>query len=95
MKRVLVMVIVFLALGASAEVSKGAKVKVNGMVCSFCTTSIEKKFREKSEVSDVKVDLDKKLVTVSFASGEELADEQIKEIITKSGYTVVGIEKEK
>ncbi len=71
----------------------GARVKVNGMVCSFCSTSIEKKFKEKSEVSAVKVDLDNKLVAVDYHPGKELSDEQIKDIITKSGYTVASIEK--
>lgn len=78
----------------AAEAAKGAKIKVNGMVCSFCSTSIEKKFRENSEVSNVQVDLDKKIVSVQFVENKQLSDDKIKEIITKSGYNVVSIEKE-
>ncbi|MCC6138704.1 MAG: heavy-metal-associated domain-containing protein [Bdellovibrionaceae bacterium] len=70
----------------------GAKVKVNGMVCSFCTSSIEKKFKENKEVAEVSVDLDTKTVFLKYVQDKELKEEQIKDIITKSGYTVVSIE---
>lgn len=81
-------VLMFTSFGAFA---KGATVKVNGMVCSFCSTSIEKKFQEKSEVGDVKVDLDTKIVTLKFKDEKALTDEQITDVIKKSGYTVVSI----
>lgn len=84
----LVAVLMFTSLGVFA---KGATVKVNGMVCSFCSTSIEKKFKEKSEVGDVKVDLDTKIVTLKFKDDKALTDEQITDVIKKSGYTVVSI----
>lgn len=70
----------------------GAVVKVNGMVCSFCSTSIEKKFKEHAEVSEVTVDLENKKVVLVYAPSKTLKDEQIKDIITKAGYTVVSID---
>lgn len=76
---------------SASAFAKGATVKVNGMVCSFCSTSIEKKFKEKSEVGEVKVDLETKMVTLKFASDKSLTDEQITEVIKKSGYAVVSI----
>lgn len=92
---VLIMMMSWSIVAYSADTAKGAKIKVNGMVCSFCSTSIEKKFRENKEITTVNVDLDKKIVSVTFAPGKELGDEKMNEIITKSGYTVVSIEKEK
>ncbi len=85
---ILITVMMFSSLHAFA---KGATVKVNGMVCSFCSTSIENKFKEKSEVGDVKVDLDTKIVSLKFKDEKALTDEQITEVIKKSGYTVVSI----
>ncbi len=69
----------------------GATIKVNGMVCSFCSTSIEKKFKEFSEIAEVTVDLETKNVILKYAPNKELTEAQIKETITKSGYTVVSI----
>lgn len=89
MKTLLFSAVIFLAQLAFAGTT--STVKVNGMVCSFCANSIEKKFKEKPEVSTVKVDLDSKIVTINYAPEKTLSDEQIKEIITKSGYTVVSI----
>jgi copper chaperone CopZ len=66
-------------------------VKVNGMVCAFCSNSIEKKFKEMSEVKEVKVDLDTKLVTIRYNEGKSLSEKAINDLITKSGYTVVSV----
>lgn len=92
----LLIVTIVLALGQFAFAGTiGSTVKVNGMVCSFCVNSIEKKFKEKSEVSEVKVDLDTKTVAIKYATDKQLTDEQIKDVIVKSGYTVVSIEHQK
>jgi copper chaperone CopZ len=90
--KVLITVLIALFVSASAF-AKGATVKVNGMVCSFCSTSIEKKFKEKSEVGEVKVDLETKKVTLMFAADKSLTDDQIKDVIKKSGYAVESIER--
>lgn len=69
----------------------GATIKVNGMVCAFCSSSIEKKFKEKSEVKAIDVNLDTKLVTIEYHPGKSLPEKEIKDIVTKSGYTVVSV----
>ena len=61
---------------------------VNGMVCAFCATGIEKTFRKQPEVATVKVDLHKKLVTIRTKPGKTLSDAKIKEVVTYSGYTM-------
>ena len=71
------------------------KASVNGLVCSFCATGIEKTFRKQPAVADVKVDLDQKLVTVNTKSGQNLDDATITTLLTDSGYSVTHIEREK
>jgi len=77
---------------ASAET---IKTTVNGMVCAFCATGIEKTFRKQPEVASVKVDLAKKLVTIKTKPGKTLSDAKVKEVVTYSGYTMGKIVREK
>jgi copper chaperone CopZ len=68
---------------------------VNGMVCAFCATGIEKTFRKQPEVRSVKVSLTDKSVTIQTKPGKTLSDAKIKEIVTYSGYTMGKIVREK
>ena len=68
---------------------------VNGMVCAFCATGIEKTFRKQPEVATVHVDLPKKTVTITTKSGRTLTDAKVKEIVTYSGYSMGKIIREK
>ncbi len=67
-------------------------VKVNGMVCAFCSNSIEKKLKNQETVQSVGVDLKSKIVTIVLTPGGELPDNKIKKLITASGFHVVSIE---
>jgi len=71
--------------------SKGVDVKVKGMVCSFCSTGVEKTFNAQKEVKKVHVDMDKKLVTIDFKDGNELSNEKITKLIEDSGFNVAEI----
>jgi copper chaperone CopZ len=68
---------------------------VNGMVCAFCATGIEKTFRKQPEVATVTVDLPKKQVTIKTKPGKTLSDAKIKEVVTYSGYTMGKIVRKK
>jgi mercuric ion binding protein len=68
---------------------------VNGMVCAFCATGIEKTFRKQPEVETVKVDLPSKQVTIKTKAGKTLTDAKIKEVVSYSGYTMGKIVREK
>ena len=68
---------------------------VNGMVCAFCATGIEKTFRKQPEVDTVKVDLANKLVTIKTKPGKTLSDARVKEVVAYSGYTMEKIVREK
>ncbi len=73
--------------------AKEITVKVNGMVCSMCAQGIQKKFSKISEVKDIKVDLDTKVVSIVTKDDKDLQDSKIKEIITEAGYNVATIER--
>jgi cation transport ATPase len=71
------------------------KASVNGMVCAFCATGIEKTFKAQSEVDKVDVDLQHKLVTIHTKEGRTLDDGKLKKLFANSGYSVVAIAREK
>jgi len=94
MKHIALTFVIIVGLGSSAF-AETIKTTVNGMVCAFCATGIEKTFRKQPEVESVHVDLPKKLVTVKTKQGKTLPDAKIKEIVTYSGYTMGKIVREK
>jgi copper chaperone CopZ len=71
------------------------KAKVNGMVCGFCATGIEKTFKAQPEVETVNVDLQSKLVTVATKEGKTLDDAKLKKLLTNAGYSVVSVDRSK
>lgn len=75
--------------------AKPISVQVKGMVCGFCAQGIEKKFKALPEVEKVHVSLETKLVAVDTKEGKDVTDDQIKKIVTDSGYEVVKIERAK
>jgi len=68
---------------------------VNGMVCGFCATGIEKTFRAQPEVKTVDVDLENKAVTIHTREGQTIDDSKIKKLLTGAGYSVRGIVRKK
>ena len=94
MKKYLLTIIISFAFSASIS-AETIRTTVNGMVCAFCATGIEKTFRKQSEVESVKVDLKEKLVTIKTKPGKTLSDAKVKEIVTYSGYTMGKIVREK
>ncbi len=67
-------------------------ITVHGMVCAFCSNSLEKKFKKEEAIDHVKVELKNKKVSVRFKKGKSIEDEKLKEIITSSGFKVMKIE---
>jgi copper chaperone CopZ len=94
MRHILLILIILSGLSVSA-VAETIRTTVNGMVCAFCATGIEKTFRKQPEVATVHVDLPKKVVTITTKPGKTLSDAKIKEIVTYSGYTMGKIIREK
>ena len=92
-KHALTLAILFaLTAAVSADTIKAT---VNGMVCGFCATSIERTFKKQPEVSTVNVDLKDRLVTVTTKRGQTLDDSKVKKLLTNSGYSVASINRAK
>jgi copper chaperone CopZ len=87
MRRILVTLVVLAALSGAAW-AETITTTVNGMVCAFCATGIEKTFRKQPEVATVKVDLPKKRVVITTKPGQTLGDAKVREVVTYSGYTM-------
>jgi copper chaperone CopZ len=94
MKRKLIALTVAFGL-TTAVLAETIHTTVNGMVCAFCATGIEKTFRKQPEVESVNVDLPTKQVTIKTKPGKTLSDAKIKEVVTYSGYTMGKIVRER
>lgn len=94
MRKIMFTLAVLVTLSASTF-AETITTTVNGMVCAFCATGIEKTFRKQPEVATVHVDLSKKQVTVTTKPGRTLSDAKVKEIVTYSGYTMGKIVRQK
>ena len=92
MKKLLLASVLFFALSGAAH-AETIKATVNGMVCAFCATGIEKSFTALPEVDHVKVDLEEKLVTINMKQGQTLDDDHVEKVITDAGYSTNGITK--
>lgn len=69
------------------------QVSVKGLVCDFCARALEKVFNKRDEVSSIKVDLDKDLITIEMRPGKSLDDQTLSKLIIDSGYNVAHIKK--
>jgi copper chaperone CopZ len=94
MRQILLTLVILAGLAGSAF-GETITTTVNGMVCAFCATGIEKTFRKQPEVATVKVDLPKKRVVITTKPGKTLGDAKIQEIVTYSGYTMGKIDRQK
>lgn len=88
----LVLTLALVTSSLSVFAADKVNVTVKGMVCSFCSQGITKKFKDQG-VKDIKVDLGNHLVTIEFAEGKPLTDEVITKVLSDAGYGVEKIEK--
>jgi mercuric ion binding protein len=91
MKKYLLTLIVTVGLTTTAP-AEIIKATVNGMVCGFCATAIEKTFRKQPEVKAINVDLNNRLVTITTKDDQALNDAKITQLLKNSGYSVVNID---
>jgi periplasmic mercuric ion binding protein len=66
-------------------------VTVKGMVCSFCSQGITKKFNEQPTVKSVNVNLDTHLVAIELKDDQKLEDKIIENILKDAGYGIEAI----
>jgi copper chaperone CopZ len=77
--------LLLMSVGATAET---IEMKVNGLVCAFCAQGIEKSFRKNPVVTDVVVSLEDRLVAVEVTPGKDIPDQELRNVLTDSGYDV-------
>ena len=91
----IISVLVLSATLAHAAPDRVATVKttVNGMVCSFCAQGILAHFKNHPAISNVHVDLTRKLVLLEERKGKSITDREITEHIKKSGFEPLKVER--
>lgn len=90
--RVLVLV---LLLGSFSAMAETIHFGVKGMVCSMCAQGIKKKFKALGvDPEKVRVDLDKKMVSVDNDKNIKLSDQVITDAIKDAGYEVVDLKRQ-
>ena len=94
MRKCLLTILITISVSTAAP-AETIKATVNGMVCGFCATAIEKTFRKQPEVKSVNVDLNNRLVTLTTKEGQALDDGRIAHLLKNSGYSVVKIDRAK
>ncbi len=91
---VLSIVVMFSSIPASfAAAGTNYNMRVDGLACPFCAYGIEKKFKKIEGISNIKVDLDKGLVSVDAKEGLELKEEAMKKLFNDSGFTYRSMKK--
>lgn len=87
------MKVLLLGLFLSTSAFSGEKIDitVKGMVCSFCSQGITKKFKDEG-VKNVNVDLGKHLVSLELQDNQKLEAAKIEQLLKDAGYGVEKIE---
>ncbi len=80
---------------ASAAQAGTIHASVNGLVCAFCATGLEKTFSEQAAIEAVKVDLENKLVTLTTKATQDIDDATVTKLIADAGFTVTNIHRTK
>ncbi len=61
--------------------------RVDGLACPYCAYGIEKKLKKIAGISNIKVNLEKGLVSVDAAEGTKLSEQQMKKLFKDAGFT--------
>jgi copper chaperone CopZ len=85
------------ALFSAASLNTGEiiEVRVDGMSCMFCAYSLERSFKKLDVVEDIEINVGDGKAKITVKQGSGLTDENIKEIVKKSGFTPREIKREK
>jgi mercuric ion binding protein len=84
------LVVLIMSVCSTAFGGDKIEVMVKGMVCSFCSQGITKKFKEQPAVKTVNVSLETHLVSLELNDKMKLEDKFIETVLKDSGY---GVEK--
>lgn len=89
MKRILLTTVALIFLGITAlfAQSKQVNVRVDGLSCPFCAYGLEKKFKKIEGANDIKIDVDKGLLTFTMDEDKTVTEEEIKKKVKQAGFT--------
>ena len=93
--RILIVLITVLNIGSLVAKNENILVDVDGLVCSFCAFSIEKKLGKNKKIKKVKVDLEQRKIRIRLNPGQKLSDQEIRGLVKDSGYNASKITREK
>lgn len=85
--RIILSAAIWLVGMAGNALAERITVNVDGMVCAFCAAGIEQLLNDEAAVAKVQVDLDASEVRINTKEDATLSDDQLREIIRKSGFT--------
>jgi copper chaperone CopZ len=81
------LMIAFASISALATTKKST-IRVEGMMCSKCTGSVEKALKETAGVEKVEVSLQRKEVVVEY-DDEKVTEAKLREVINATGFKAV------
>jgi len=70
------------------------KVQVSGLTCEFCVKTLTSHLKNFKKISEVDIDLEKQLVTITPNSKQKISDQEITKQITDAKYEVISIQRE-
>lgn len=70
-------------------------VKTAGMMCESCAATITQGFEEQAGVNDIRIDLEKQIVSIDIDSVDNLSDEVIEKTLTDRDYEFVSVKRVK
>lgn len=61
--------------------------QVDGMSCPFCAYGLEKKMLQLDGVENLKIDIEKGMVTFQVQEGKTVTDDQLRKVVKDAGFT--------
>ena len=77
-----------LAHADSKEQGEQISVPINGLICDFCAVALKKSFAKEEAVSNIEVDLTKKVILIDLKEGQMLKDEIVEKRVHDAGYDI-------
>lgn len=93
MKKIALVIFSLMIIASPAFAKPVIDVSVNGMVCDFCATAIQKVLDENENVENVEISLDDAMVVITMKDGTNISDEEIEKAIFYAGYDLVEIKR--
>lgn len=89
MKSVIITLIVALFTTVGQAQTDKFEVHVNGLGCPYCASGLEDAFKKFDGISDIKIDIQKGLLTFSMPAEANVSIEKVAATVEKASYTAV------